>query len=163
MRLRMWADFYGNIRCTGAHVILRIVCKILQGDFLFKIRDQRVSFVSGSLAATGTKDSISDPRESHQGQKEWKKKGGFLGIVGKTKNTEHEAECDNIQDKSEQRRVRPGSGDNPKHKQNKKETGGQGQTPDHLEKKIGNDLERVTCLEGMFENERSRSRNQVRQ
>src|SRR6266487_3457284 len=115
------------------------------------------------VASNRHKKTITDPCESDQGQKKREKKNCFVKVVRQPKHMEHEAQRDNVQNKSEQRRIDPGPRDNPEHEQNKKENRGQGQAPNYLEKKIGNDPERVTCGERMFENERRRSRNQVRQ
>jgi hypothetical protein len=72
------------------------------------------------------KNSVTDPRESDQGQKKREKKNCFVKVVRQPKHMEHEAQRGNVQNKSEQRRIDPGPGDNPEHEQNKKENRGQG-------------------------------------
>src|SRR6266481_9986319 len=115
-----------------------------------------------AVASDRHKDSISDPRESDQGQKKREKKDCFFKVVRQSKHTEHEAQRGNVQNKSEKRRIRPGSGDNPQDEQNKKENRGQGQAPNYLEKKISHDLERTTSGESMLEKKTRRAGNQVR-
>jgi hypothetical protein len=108
------------------------------------------------------KNSVTDPRESDQGQKKREKKNCLVKVVRQPKHTEHEAQRGNVQNKSEQRRIGPDPVDNPEHEQNEKETRGQGQAPNYLEKKIIHDLERITSGESMFEKNRRRAGNQVR-
>jgi hypothetical protein len=79
------------------------------------------------------KNSVTDPRESDQGQKKREKKNCFVKVVRQPKHMEHEAQRGNVQNKREQRRIGPGPGDNPGHEQNKKENRGQGQAPNYLE------------------------------
>jgi hypothetical protein len=107
------------------------------------------------------KNSVTDPRESDQGQKKREKKNCLVKIVRQPKHVEHEAQRGDVQDKSEQRRIGPGPGDKPEHEQNKKENRGQGQAPNYLEKKISRDLERITSGESMLEKKRRRAGNQV--
>jgi len=109
------------------------------------------------------KNSVTDPRESDQGQKKGNKENGLVKVVRQPKHTEHEAQRSNVQNKSEQRRIGSSLGDNPEHEQNKKENRGQGQAPNYLEKKISHDLERITSGESMFEKKRRRAGDQIRQ
>src|SRR6266487_3378193 len=87
------------------------------------------------VASNRHKKTITDPCESDQGQKKREKKNCFVKVVRQPKHMEHEAQRDNVQNKSEQRRIDPGPRDNSEHEQNKKENRGQGQAPNYLEKK----------------------------
>jgi hypothetical protein len=112
------------------------------------------------VASDRHKNSVTDPRESDQGQKKREKENCFVKVVRQAEHMEHEAQRGNVQNKSEQRRIGPGPGDNPEH--DKKENRGQGQTPNYLEKKISHDLERITSGKSMLEKKRRRAGNQVR-
>jgi len=78
-----------------------------------------------AVASDRHKNSVTDPRESDQGQKKREKKNCFFKVVRQPKHMEHEAQRGNVQNKSEQRRIGPGPSDNSEHEQNKKENRGQ--------------------------------------
>ena len=107
------------------------------------------------------KNSVTDPRESDQGQKKREKKNRLFKVVRQPEHMEHEAQRRNVQNKSKQRHIGPDPVDNPQHEQNQNETRGQGQAPNYLEKKIIHDLERITSGESMLEKKRRRAGNQV--
>jgi hypothetical protein len=92
-----------------------------------------------AVASDRHKNSVTDPRESDQSQKKREKENRFVKVVRQPKHIEHETQRGNVQNKSEQRRMGPGPGDNPEHEQNNKENRGQGQAPNYLEKKISHD------------------------
>jgi len=114
------------------------------------------------VASDRYKNSVTDPRESDQGQKKREKKDCFFKVVRQSKHMEHEAQRGNVHNKSEQSRMGPGPGGNSEQQQNKKENPGQGQAPNYLEKKISHDLERITSGESMLEKKTRRAGNQVR-
>ena len=58
-----------------------------------------------AVASDRYKNSVTDPRESDQGQKKREKKDCFFKVVRQSKHMEHEAQRGNVQNKSEQRRM----------------------------------------------------------